>query len=141
MIEKFNHLGVAVKNLEEAIKFFQEKYGARLVWRSKFEDQGVESAFLAIGDAQFELSGSIRENSAMSKFIETKGEGIHHISLEVKGFDEVIKGLKAKGLKVIAEADTKDFKAAFIHPGSNFGILTEIIEPKPDGIMAPEKKD
>ncbi|KUO75101.1 MAG: hypothetical protein APF81_02555 [Desulfosporosinus sp. BRH_c37] len=130
MIKKINHVGIAVKDLDSSIEFFEKTYGASLVWRTKYEDQKIESAFLAVGEARFELTASLEPHSVIDKYIETKGEGIHHISLEVTDFDEVIKDFKAKGLRVIAEADTEDFKAAFIHPQSNFGVLTEIIQPK-----------
>jgi methylmalonyl-CoA/ethylmalonyl-CoA epimerase len=130
MIKRFNHVGVAVRNLEQAVDFFQKTYGAKLVWRKKFEDQKIESALISIGEAQLELSASLEPQSVIDKFIESRGEGIHHVSFEVDHFDQVIEDIKAKGLKVISEADTEDFKAAFIHPQSSFGVLTEIIEPK-----------
>jgi methylmalonyl-CoA/ethylmalonyl-CoA epimerase len=130
LIKKFNHVGIAVKNLDRAVQFFQETYGAKLVWRKKFDDQKIESALISIGDAQFELLASIEPQSVIDKFIESRGEGIHHVSLEVDQFDQVIEEIKAKGLRVISEADTEDFKAAFIHPQSNFGVLTEIMQPK-----------
>jgi methylmalonyl-CoA/ethylmalonyl-CoA epimerase len=130
MIKRFNHVGVAVRNLEQTVDFFQKTYGAKLVWRKKFEDQKIESALISIGEAQLELSASLEPQSVIDKFIESRGEGIHHVSFEVDHFDQVIEDIKAKGLKVISEADTEDFKAAFIHPQSSFGVLTEIIEPK-----------
>ncbi len=137
MIKKFNHVGIAVKNLDKTIEFFKETYGAKLLWRKKFDDQRIESAFVVINKAQFELTASLDPQSIIAKFIEKRGEGIHHVSLEVDQSNQVIQDLKAKGLRVMAEADTKDFKGAFIHPQSNFGILTEIIEPKHD--WNPEK--
>jgi methylmalonyl-CoA/ethylmalonyl-CoA epimerase len=130
LIKKFNHVGIAVKNLDRAVQFFQETYGAKLVWRKKFEDQKIESALISIGEAQFELSASLEPQSVVDRFIESRGEGIHHVSLEVDQFDQVMEEIKAKGLRVISEADTEDFKAAFIHPKNNFGVLTEIIQPK-----------
>ena len=132
MIKKFNHLGIAVKDLDRTVEFFRETYGATLHWRKRFKDQKIESAFISIGEAQFELSASLEPESVITKFIENRGEGIHHMSLEVDQFDEVTKELRAKGLRVLSEADTEDFKAAFIHPQSNFGVLTEIIQPKQD---------
>ncbi len=130
MIKKFNHVGIAVKNLDKAVEFFKEIYGAKLLWKNKFEDQRIESAFITIGEAQFELTAGLSPESVITKFIEKRGEGIHHISLEVDEFDKVIDEFKRKGLRVISEADTQDFKAAFIHPIGHFGILTEIIQPK-----------
>ena len=130
MIKKFNHVGIAVKNLDRAVEFFQETYGAKLVGRKKFDDQKMESALISIAEAQFELLASLEPQSIIDKFIESRGEGVHHVSLEVDQFDQVIEEIKAKGLRVISEADTEDFKAAFIHPQSNFGVLTEIVQPK-----------
>ncbi len=141
MIKKFNHLGIAVKDLDRTVEFFEKTYGAKLLWRKKFEDQKIESAFISIGEAKFELSASLEPQSVIAKFIENRGEGIHHMSLEVDQFDQVIKELKAKGLRVISEADTKDFKAAFIHPQGNFGVLTEIIQPKQDWYLGATGKD
>lgn len=130
MIRRINHVGIAVRDLDEAIKFFEDIYGASLVWRGKYEDQKIESAFMSIGEARFELSAGLESQDVISKFIKVKGEGIHHISLEVDEFDPIIHDLKAKDLKVMAEADTEDFKAAFIHPKGNYGMLVEIIKPK-----------
>ena len=130
MIKKFNHVGIAVKDLDRAVEFFQETYGAKLVCRRKYQDEKMETALISIGEAQFELLASLEPQSLIDRFIEGRGEGIHHVSLEVDHFDQVIEDIKAKGLKVISEADTEDFKAAFIHPQSSFGVLTEIIEPK-----------
>ena len=130
MIRRFNHLGIAVKDLDSAVAFFENTYGAKVHWRRVIEDQKIESAFVSIGEVQYELSASVDPESVIAKFIETRGEGIHHVSLEVDQFDQDIKEMKGKGLNVLSEADTKDFKAAFIHPKTNFGILTEIIQPK-----------
>ena len=130
MIKKINHVGIAVKNLDRAVEFFQETYGAKLVGRKKFDDQKMESALISIAEAQFELLASLEPQSIIDKFIESRGEGVHHVSLEVDQFDQVIEEIKAKGLRVISEADTEDFKAAFIHPQGNFGVLTEIVQPK-----------
>ena len=133
MIRKINHVGIAVKDLDRTIEFFEKTYGAKLLWRKKFEDQKIESALVSIGEAKFELTGSLEAGSVIAKFIKNRGEGIHHVSLEVDQFEQVIEEFKAKGSRVMAEADTEDFKAAFIHPQGNFGVLTEIIEPKGQG--------
>lgn len=127
-----NHVGIAVKDLDSAIAFFEQTYGASLVWRIKYEDQQIESALIAIGEVRFELTAGLDQGSSVAKFIAARGEGMHHVSLEVEGFEQVLAGLKTKGLKILAEADTEDFKAAFVHPKSNLGLLMEIIEPKKD---------
>jgi methylmalonyl-CoA epimerase len=130
LIKKINHVGIAVKNLDRAIEFFQETYGAKQVWRKKNEKEKMESALISIGQAQFELLASLEPQSLIDRFIESRGEGVHHVSLEVDQFDQAIEAIKTKGLRVISEVDTDDFKAAFIHPQSSFGVLTEIIQPK-----------
>lgn len=130
MIKGINHVAIAVKNLDEAIQFLSENYDAEVLWREKFDEQKLESAFIKIGDSLFEVSASLEKDGVIDKFIASRGEGIHHISLEVNQYDRVIKKLKANGLKVMGEADTKDFKAAFIHPQGNLGVLMEITEPK-----------
>jgi methylmalonyl-CoA/ethylmalonyl-CoA epimerase len=130
LIKKFNHVGIAVRNLDRAIEFFQETYGAKQVWRKKNEEEKMESALISIGQAQFELLASLEPKSLIDRFIESRGEGVHHVSLEVDQFDQAIEAIKTKGLRVISESDTDDFKAAFIHPQSSFGVLTEIIQPK-----------
>ena len=79
---------------------------------------------------RIELLASLAPGSMIDSFIENKGEGLHHISLEVNDFDDVISDFKAKGLKVIGQTDMENFKAAFIHPKSMLGMLTEIIAPK-----------
>jgi methylmalonyl-CoA epimerase len=138
MIKRFNHVCIAVKDLDSAVAFFESTYGAKLHWRRIIEDQKIESAFVSIGEVQYELSASVDPDSVIAKFIEARGEGIHHVSLEVDQFDQVIKEMKEKGLRVLSEADTEDFKAAFIHPRNNHGVLTEIIQPKWSRHLGPE---
>ncbi len=136
MIKKFNHVGLAVKDLDKALAFFGEIYGGRLIRRDRYEDQQFETALLGLGDARLELIASLAPESFIARFIEDRGEGIHHMSLEVDQFEQVIEGFRAKGLKVLGVADTVAFKAAFIHPQGNLGVLTEIIEFKESGSRA-----
>jgi methylmalonyl-CoA/ethylmalonyl-CoA epimerase len=130
VVKGFHHVGIAVKDLENAIAFFQRTYGAKVVWRETYGDEHFETALVSLGHLRFELLSGLDSNSFVTKFVDSRGEGIHHISLEVDQFREVIADFRQKGLKLMAETDAKDFRAAFIHPGDNFGVLTEIIEPK-----------
>ncbi len=130
MITRFNHVGIAAKDLQKTLEFFVKTCGAREVWRKRFEDEKFETVLVAIGEARFELLGSLGPGSIIDKFIRTKGEGIHHVSLEVDEFDQTIDHFKAKGMKLMGETDTKDFRAVFIHPQSTPGVLTELIQPK-----------
>jgi methylmalonyl-CoA/ethylmalonyl-CoA epimerase len=130
VIKGFNHVGIAVKDLEKAIAHFKNVFGARVVWRKTYPDEKFETVIVTAGNLRFELLGSLDPGSLVSTFIESSGEGIHHLSIEVNDFNQVLADFRQKGLRVMAETDTKDFKAAFLHPKGNFGVLTEIIEPK-----------
>jgi methylmalonyl-CoA/ethylmalonyl-CoA epimerase len=130
MIERLNHVGIAVKDLEKSLAFFQENFGAKVLSKVVFEDERFVSAMIAVGDAQFEILASLEAGSMIDNHIKARGEGVHHVSLQVADFDQVISDLKSKGLKVIGEADTPEFKAAFIHPSSNLGVLMEVVELK-----------
>ncbi|MEW6666458.1 MAG: VOC family protein [Thermodesulfobacteriota bacterium] len=130
MIKRFNHVGIAVKDLKKAIAFFEEIYGAKVLRRDRYEEQLFETALVGVGDMRLELIAGLSPESLIARFIKDRGEGIHHMSLEVDQFDQVIQDFKARGLKIVGETEKEGFKAAFIHPLKNLGILTEIIEPK-----------
>lgn len=129
MIKSIYHIGLAVRDLDSAVKFFQETYGAKLLWRRTFESQKMESAFISVGEARFEVARSLDPEGVIGKFVQARGEGIHHISLEVDDMDKTIQELKKKGLTVMGEAATKEFKVAFVHPQNNFGVLMELYQP------------
>jgi len=121
----------------EAVNFFKETYGAELLWRNIFEEQKLESAFVKLGESQFELSMATARDGVIAKFIDQKGEGIHHISLQVVDIRSTIKRLEKMGMKLMGEASTDEFSVVFmvfIHPKDNFGILIEIIGRKKVGI-------
>ena len=132
MITKIDHIGIAVGDLDRTINFFKETYGAELLWRKIFEGQQLESAFIKLGESQFELSMSTDQDGVIAKFIEQRGEGIHHISLRVDNIKSTIKKLKEMGMTLMGEASTNEFSVVFVHPKDNFGILIEIIERKED---------
>jgi len=130
MIKNINHIGLAVKDLEKTINFFKETYNAKVIWRRSFEAQKLESALISIGEAHFELSSSSDPENVINKFINFKGEGIHHVSLEVENIDNSKEDLRNKGLKVMGEAKDQDFEVAFVHPQKNMGVLMELVELK-----------
>lgn len=128
MIKKINHVGIALKDLDRAVRFFKDTFGAKVLWRRAFEDQRMESAMIRMGEAQFELSRSLDPSGVIGKFIEARGEGIHHVSLEVENLDEALKEVKEKGLRVVGRVASGGIKIAFLHPKDVFGVLFEIIE-------------
>ena len=130
MLKKINHIGIAVKEMDKAMDSIEDIYGAKLISRDRYEDQQFETVLMGIGEIRIELIASLGPGSFIADFIKNRGGGIHHLSLEVDQFEQVIKDFKTKGLKVLGETENTDFKAAFIHPKGNLGILTEIVEPK-----------
>lgn len=126
MIKGINHVGIAVKDVESAIKFFQEKLGAELITKVDLPFMQQISAIVKLGDAQFELMQGTAPESVVSRFIEKKGEGIHHISLKVEDIDKACDEFESKGMQVINKLPP--MKMAFLHPKSAYGILIELAQ-------------
>ncbi|MBI4620838.1 MAG: methylmalonyl-CoA epimerase [Desulfobacterales bacterium] len=131
MIKKINHVGVAVKDLDKAVSLFENAFGAKVIFRKVFEDQKLESAMVSMGENRFELSQTIDPDGVMGKFIESRGEGIHHVSLQVEDMEKAIAHFENQGLKVVGKGTVGSGgnKICFLHPKDIFGVLIEIIEP------------
>jgi methylmalonyl-CoA/ethylmalonyl-CoA epimerase len=128
------HIGIAVKNLEEAIKYYEEVLGLKCYAIEEVKDQKVKTAFFKVGETKIELLESTEAEGPIGKFIEKRGEGIHHIAFAAKNLDESLSELKSKKVKLIDESLRKGAEGlniAFIHPKSTFGVLTELCE-KPE---------
>jgi methylmalonyl-CoA/ethylmalonyl-CoA epimerase len=131
MINKVDHIGIAVKNLKETLRFYEEILGIKCINTEIVEEQKVKVAFLPIGDTEIELLESIDKDGPIAKFIEKKGEGIQHIAYRVNDIDEAIEELKNKGIRLIDEKPrygAGGAKIAFLHPKSTFGVLIELCE-------------
>ncbi len=131
MIKKVDHIGIAVKNLDEAIKFYTDILGLECHGTEVVEEQKVKVAFLPTGDSELELLESTSPDGPIAKFIENKGEGIQHIALGVDNIDEALAECKAKGLRLIDETPrygAGNARIAFIHPKSSKGVLIELCE-------------
>ena len=131
MVGKVDHIGIAVKNLEEALKFYEDVLGIKCVETEVVEEQKVKVAFLPIGDTEVELLESTTDDGPVAKFIEKKGEGIQHIAYKVDNLEEALEELKEKGIRLIDEKPrygAGGAKIAFLHPKSTFGVLIELCE-------------
>ena len=131
MVKKVDHIGIAVKNLEEALEFYENTLGIKCVETEVVEEQKVKVAFLPIGDTEVELLESTEEDGPIAKFIEKRGEGIQHIAYRVDNIEEAIVELQAKGIRLIDEKPrygAGGAKIAFLHPKSTFGVLIELCE-------------
>ena len=130
MIQKIDHIGVAVSDLDEALKLYRDTLGLEV---EKTEDfGGMKIAFLPIGDTEFELLQPTDPDGALAKFLEKRGEGIQHIALRVDDVEKSLEEMKAKGLRVIDEKPLPGAggaSIAFFHPKSTRGVLLEICQP------------
>ena len=131
MIRKIAHIGVAVKNIEEVEKLYSEILGLLITGREVSPDNKV--SFIPLGDTAVELLESVEPDGAIARHIEKRGEGIHHIALEVDNIEQTLAELKAKGLALIDQKPRRgahDAKIAFLHPKGTYGVLLELCESK-----------
>ena len=128
------HIGIAVENLEEAIAFYEKVFGLECYSIEEVKDQKVRTAFFKVGDTKIELLETTSADGPIGKFIEKKGQGVHHIAFAVDGLVNNLKELKEKEVRLIDEKPRKGAEGldiAFLHPKSTFGVLTELCE-KPE---------
>ena len=131
MIEKIDHIGIAVKDLNNATQIYKMILENDLAGEEEIAEQKVKVGFFKIGETKIELVQSTSVDGNIAKFIEKKGEGIHHIALKVKDIDIVVKKLKDNGIRLIDEKPrigAGDNKIAFLHPKSSNGVLIELVE-------------
>ena len=129
------HIGIAVKNLEESINFYENVLGLKCYAVEEVKDQKVKTAFLMIGPTKLELLESTDPEGPIGKFIEKRGEGIHHIAYAVENLPSALKELKQKDVRLVDENPrngAEGFNIAFLHPKSTYGILTELCEKPPN---------
>ena len=125
------HLGIAVKSLETAIPFYEEILGLKCFAIEEVAEQKVKTAFFKIGQTKIELLESTDPEGPVGKFIEKKGEGIHHIAFAVEGLQGALDSMAEKGVTLIDKAPRKGAEGlniGFLHPKSTFGVLTELCE-------------
>jgi len=130
MITRLDHIAVVVEALDEALTVFRDTLGLPLCETQTIAGQGVKIAILPVGESQIELLEPISENSGVAKFLASRGEGVHHICLEVDDIDAALQGLKAKGVRLINETAVPGAhgRVAFIHPKATRGVLIELVE-------------
>jgi methylmalonyl-CoA/ethylmalonyl-CoA epimerase len=132
-ITHIEHIGIAVKNIDEAIKYYENILGLKCYAIEEVTDQKVKTAFFKVGQTKIELLESISEDGPIGKFIEKKGEGIHHIALHVNNIQNALDEAKEKGVNLIDQNPrngAEGLNIAFLHPKSTNGVLTEFCEEK-----------
>lgn len=127
------HIGIAVKNLEESISYYEDILGLECYAVEEVKDQKVKTAFFMLGETKIELLESTDPEGPIGKFIEKKGEGVHHLAFAVDGIETALDELKNKGVQLVDQQPRRGAEGldiAFLHPKSTKGVLTELCENK-----------
>jgi methylmalonyl-CoA/ethylmalonyl-CoA epimerase len=131
LYKKIHHIGIAVSDLDDAIRKYEKRLGFNLEGRESVESEEVEVAIFRLGESRIELLQSTKPNGIISKFIERRGEGIHHVAVEVEDIEKELEELKARGAPVLDDEPrigAGGHKVAFIHPKGASGVLLELIQ-------------
>ncbi len=130
-ITHIEHIGIAVKSIDEQLPYYEGVLGLKCYNIETVEDQKVKTAFFKVGQTKIELLEPTSEDSTVAKFIEKRGEGVHHIAYATKNVNEALKEMEAKGVRLIdqqARGGAEGLSIAFLHPKSTGSVLTEICE-------------
>ena len=128
-ISHIEHIGIAVKSIEESKKYYEEVLGLKCYSIEEVADQKVKTAFFQVGDTKIELLESTSPDGPIGKFIEKKGEGMHHLAFAVDNASEALQDVGAKGVQLIDKVSrngAEGLKIGFLHPKSTHGVLTEL---------------
>lgn len=131
-ITHIEHLGIAVKSIEQSLPYYEEVLGLKCYNIEEVADQKVKTAFFKVGQTKIELLEPTSEDSTIAKFIEKKGEGIHHIAFAVPSVQEALDKASEKGVQLIDKAPragAEGMEIAFLHPKSTCSVLTEFCMP------------
>lgn len=132
-ISHIEHLGIAVKSLDEAIPYYEQVLGLKCYNIEEVADQKVRTAFFKVGQTKIELLEPTCPESTIAGFIEKRGEGVHHVAFAVEGIEESLGEVEQKGVRLIDKtprAGAEGLTIAFLHPKSTMGVLTELCENK-----------
>jgi methylmalonyl-CoA epimerase len=125
-----HHVGVAVADLDEAVRTYERLFGGTLEHRARVEDQGVEAASIRLGDSRVELLAPLGDDTPVGKFLAKRGPGMHHVAYEVDDVRSALAGLARQGAELI-DAEPREglfgLEVAFVHPESIHGVLSEVV--------------
>ncbi len=132
-LSHIEHIGIAVKNLDDAIAYYENTLGLTCYAIEEITDQKVKTAFFKVGQTKIELLESTDADGPIGKFVEKRGEGIHHLAFAVNNIEKSLEEVEGKGVRLIDKKPRKGAEGldiAFLHPKSTFGVLTEFCEGK-----------
>ncbi|MGD9955676.1 MAG: methylmalonyl-CoA epimerase [Candidatus Nanopelagicales bacterium] len=135
VVVAIDHVGFAVRDLDEAVAFYGRAFGLPLLHEEVNEEQGVREAMVGIGDAAIQLLAPLRPDSPIGKFLERNGEGIQQVAFRVSDIDVAADRLRAAGLRLLYDVPkrgTADSRVNFVHPKDCGGVLVELVEPAAD---------
>ncbi len=135
MFGVIDHIGIAVEDLDEAVALYRDRLGMREQHRETVEAFGVEAVLMEIGDAHVELLAPVSSDSAVARFLEQKGPGMHHVAYRTDDIDATLERLRDAGVRLLdeqARTGILESRVAFVHPKSTGGVLTEIVQPSED---------
>jgi methylmalonyl-CoA/ethylmalonyl-CoA epimerase len=134
-VKSLNHIGIAVQSIDAQRSFYEDSLGAEFEGYEEVADQKVRVGFFRVGDVRIELLEPTDPSSTVQKFLEKRGEGLHHLAFTVEDIEARIAELKESGIRMIDEkprGGAHHVQIAFIHPKSSHGVLTELCEPRKD---------
>ncbi|HZA75363.1 MAG TPA: methylmalonyl-CoA epimerase [Acidimicrobiales bacterium] len=131
LLTEIDHVAIAVNDLEAAIAYYRDTFGAEVAHREVVESDGVEEALLRVADSYVQLLRPVRDDSPVAKYLERRGEGLHHVGYRVDDCAAALDAVKAQGGRVIDEAPrpgSRGTTVAFVHPKGAFGTLIELVQ-------------
>jgi methylmalonyl-CoA/ethylmalonyl-CoA epimerase len=135
VLGRIDHIGVATDDLDGALALYEGTLGMPVAHRETVESQGVEAVLLDVGEGHVELLRPLGPETAVGKYLEKRGPGLHHVAYSVEDIDATLGKLKESGIELIdeeARIGIRESRVAFVHPRSTGGVLTEIVEPAND---------
>jgi methylmalonyl-CoA/ethylmalonyl-CoA epimerase len=128
---RIDHIGVAVEDLDEAVTLYSQRLGMPVQHRETVEEQGVEAVLLGVGDSHVELLRPLGPETAVGRYLERNGPGLHHVAYGTDDIDSALAAVRDAGLRLIDEqprTGIRNSRVAFVHPKSTGGVLTELVE-------------
>lgn len=131
MIRKIHHVGVVVRDMDQAMRFWRDTLGLHVHKQETIQEQGVKAALLTLGDSEVELLEPVVEDNGVARYLQSRGEGLHHVCFEVDSVDRDLDALKAKGVELIDQEPRIGLagRICFLHPKAMHGALVELCEP------------
>jgi methylmalonyl-CoA/ethylmalonyl-CoA epimerase len=132
MFARIDHVGIAVDDMDAALRLYENTFDMPLQHRETVEEQGVDAALLGVGEGHVELLSPLGPETPVGRHLEKRGPGLHHVAYAVQDIDGALEELRAAGLRLIderARTGIRNSRVAFLHPGAVGGVLTELVEP------------